>query len=437
MLLVFVVLAVLPATAARRVTVEQLEQSLAADEATHRPDALVARQLADLELSERLTDATLNRFASRFSLQPRTALALQLLSDQSVLLDPPASELPATALPDPAAQQRMLDLARGYAVEGSSHLPDFFVTRVTNRFDDSPQVLEAGGWPVRAGLHAVGSSSRQVTFREGREVQDPTTQTASSGEKTPGEIGLHTWGEFGPALSVVITDTARGTVSFSHWEQAATGLVAVYKYEVPRAASHYSVSYCCHSEEHVVGRTQYGYSGRNRSQQQVANTPSREEARPYIEVPAYKGELSIDPASGAVIRITLDADLKSGGPLTRATTMVEYGPIRIGDRSFILPVRSLAQSAQAVRDINHDRLLMLNETRFSSYHRLGTTMRIVNDAAGASDTRQTFRPRCPASARNSSAIAVSQSPRAGIGSRRRACAGSRSRCTPSPSASPR
>jgi VWFA-related protein len=409
MLLVLFVAGALPAIAAHRVTVGQLEQSLAADQATHRPDAVVSRQLADLELSERLTDVTLNRFAGRFSLGPRTALALQLLSDQSALLDPPADELPATASPDSAAQQRMMDLARGYAVERSSHLPDFFVTRVTNRFDDSPQMLEAGSWPVRAGLHPVGTSNRQVTFRDGQEVQDPTSQNTSSGESVSQEVGLHTWGEFGPALSVVLTDTAKGNVSFSHWEQAITGLVAVYKYEVPRAASHYTVRYCCQVDEHLVGRTQFGYAGQNRTPQQVANIPRADDAHTYIEVPAYRGELSIDPATGAVIRITLEADLKSGGPLMRATTMVEYGPVRIGDRSFICPVRSLALSIQkpgktghvgpngsgtaniandtewqgAVSGVNRAPVLMLNETRFTSYHRLGTTMRIVNDAAGA------------------------------------------------------
>jgi VWFA-related protein len=407
-LLVFVVVAVIPAAAARRVTVGQLEQFLAADQTARRTDAAIARQFADVELSERLTDATLGRLAARFALGPRTALALQLLSDQSAFLDPPAGELPATALPDATAQLRMLDLARGYAVERWSHLPDFFVTRLTNRFEDSPQVLETGGWPVRAGLHPVGSSNRQITFRDGQEVQDPTSQATSPAAKASEEIGLHTWGEFGPALSVVLTDTAKGTLSFSHWETAATGLVAVFRYEVPRAASHYTVRYCCQFDEHLVGRTQFGYGGQNRSAQQVANIPRADDTHTFTEVPAYKGELSIDPASGAVIRITLEADLKSGGPLTRAATMVEYAPIRIGDRSFICPVRSLALSVHepaktghtgpngsgtaniandsewqgAVSGVNRNPVLMLNETRFISYHRLGTTMHIVNDSAG-------------------------------------------------------
>ena len=117
---------VIPAVAAKRVTVAQLEQSLAADSASHRADADVAHRLAELELSERLTDATLERFANNLPLGPRTALALRLLADESAFLEPPASELPATGTPDAAAQQRMMDLARGYVVKIWPHLPDFF-----------------------------------------------------------------------------------------------------------------------------------------------------------------------------------------------------------------------------------------------------------------------------------------------------------------------
>ena len=97
---------VLPAIAAKRLTVAQLEESLSAENAVHHSDAELARQIGDFELSERLTDSTLNRLAARLKLSPRTALALQLLADQSALLDPPASELPSTGAPDAAAQQQ-------------------------------------------------------------------------------------------------------------------------------------------------------------------------------------------------------------------------------------------------------------------------------------------------------------------------------------------
>ena len=98
---------VLPANAARRITVAQLEQTLVAYNAAHRSDFDAARGLNELQLSERLTPATFERIGGKLTLGPRTTLALQMLADQSTLLDPPAGELPATALPDAATQHNL------------------------------------------------------------------------------------------------------------------------------------------------------------------------------------------------------------------------------------------------------------------------------------------------------------------------------------------
>jgi VWFA-related protein len=398
----------LPASAAKRLTVAQLEQTLAADIAAHRADADVALKVRQIELSERLTDATLDRFAARLALGPRTALTLQLLSDRSAFLEPPASEWPAAEPPDDAAQQRMMDLAQAYAMRTWSRLPNFFVTRTTNRFDDTAQVLRQGDWPVRLGLHFVGNSSRQITFSAGKEVQVPTTETAVGAAPSAQELGLRSWGEFGPALAVVLSDMSKRKAAFSHWELMAGSLAAVYRYEVPREASHYTVTSSYFNEQ--VGLTPSGYGGRGRSQQQLANLPSAHEPQVYSEKPAYHGTIAIDPASGAVLRVTIEAELGNGDPLLRAATMIQYGPVTIGDRQFICPIRSLAISLEpagmtgcgssqqmtvngvgdesvwqnALNRCGREPVLLVNETNFTQYHRLGSTMRILTNASAAS-----------------------------------------------------
>src|SRR4051794_2773659 len=163
-----------PAYAAHRLTVAQLGETLSTGTAQHRSDDDLARQVGGLELSERLSQATLDRFAATFPLQPRTALALQLLSDQSAFLDPPAEEKLSVAAPDSADQEKMLAAARAYAVETWGRLPNFFVSRVTTRFDNGAQALHAGEFPVRIGLHPVSTNARQITFREGKEALDST-----------------------------------------------------------------------------------------------------------------------------------------------------------------------------------------------------------------------------------------------------------------------
>jgi VWFA-related protein len=392
------------AEAARRTSVAQLEETLAAATAEHRPDADIARQISGMELSERLTAATLDRLAARLPLQPRTALALQLLSDQSAFLDPPSTELPATAPPDAAEQRRMLEAARGWVVTTVPSLPNFFATRTTNRFDDSPQVIKQGDWPVRAGLHPVGSTYRKVTFRDGKEVADASVLKARAAAQ---ELGLHTWGEFGPELSVVLTDLVNGSSSFHHWEQLPTGLIAVYHYSVPPAASHYAVHYCC-TINTPNSAAVYSPRGRTAVTSNYSSEPTIQNAVQFNATPGYHGEISIDPATGAVMRITLEAELKPGDPISHAATVVEYGPVSIGDRAFVCPVRSLAISVEEAGSStvagavatnggswptlktgsSRGPLLLVNETAFTDYHRLGSTTRIVADAPAPADQPQ-------------------------------------------------
>src|SRR5271165_1438297 len=80
---------VLPAAAATRNTVAQLEQALIAAHAMHKPDADTARQIASMELSERITEATFERLNKELIPGPQSALALQLVADQASFLEPP------------------------------------------------------------------------------------------------------------------------------------------------------------------------------------------------------------------------------------------------------------------------------------------------------------------------------------------------------------
>jgi len=410
------------AGAARRLTVAQLAETLSTAIAQHRSDEEIARQVGGLELTERLTAATLDRFAAKLPLQPRTALALQLLADQSEFFDPPAEERLSAAPPAEEDQEKMLAAARACAVQTWGRLPNFFVSRVTTRFDNSAQVLHAGEFAVRLGLHPVNSSTRQITFRDGKEVLDATVvATASGPAKASDELGLRSWGEFGPALTVVLADLASHRVTFSHWEQTAGGLAAVYRYEVPREVSHYLVTYS-YLDLKVRGRTQFGYSGRQRTAQQVANIPRGPEVQTFHETPAYHGTLAIDPSTGAVLRITIEASLSGADPLLRASTMIEYGPVTIGERKFICPVRSLAISLEPgefsgcgsggsatlngvgdlsewqnkVQKCDNTPVLLINETKFKNYHRLGSTARIIADATPAGGTGP--EPPTPAAA---------------------------------------
>src|SRR5579863_4532813 len=156
----------LPALAARQVSVAGLEQLLATQSAAHKSDAAIAHDLSDLELTEELTPATLQRITAMSSGQ-ETYQALELLADASALLVPPVDELPVASKPDIAAQRAMFSAAIDYVVKTLQHLPDFLATRETRSFDDSPNVVGRSGYAPITPMHLVGTFHRDITYRDG------------------------------------------------------------------------------------------------------------------------------------------------------------------------------------------------------------------------------------------------------------------------------
>jgi VWFA-related protein len=371
------------AGAAKRVTVAQLEQALTAAQSAHKADAEIARQIGGFELSERLTEASLRRLTTHLDPGSQAALALQLLADQSAFLDPPASELPSTAAPDDAAQQRMIEAARTYLAKTVLQLPNLFAVRTTNRYDDGPQETKKGGWPVRGVVHLVNTSSREISVFEER-----TNQSTTAASLKQEQSGLISGGEFGSTLSMILTDTVKGKVNWSHWEQGAAGPVAVFHYAVPSSASHFEVINSVPRQSSLEGTSMPGVGSRQGSGIQLKSNGGSNTAT-FLTKPGYHGSLWVDPVTGTILRATMEADTKGSSQFKRAAILVQYGPVQIGESEFICPVRSLALS-MAVDGANLDPLTRmpgnaptqwLNESQFTGYHRFGTTARIVKDAA--------------------------------------------------------
>jgi len=373
--------AVLPAAAMKRVTVAQLEQILTNAAAAHRSDEAIVRIFGDLELTEQLTTAARSQIDEKLHLGPKTILALQLLADQSAFLDPPKSTGQATPPPDPATQQHIINMARAYAARTLATLPDLLATRTTFHFDNSPQVLAENEWPVRAGLHLIGNSTREITLRNQESTlaaqkanAAPAALQASAATQTPRpEPGLQLSGEFGAPLPLILIDIDKGKVTFSHWEQTPAGQLAVFRFTVPKSASHYPIDYCCIPDK-VGPNLARGRRGA------PPLGPNVDDAHRFQKTPAYHGLLVIDPASGAILRITIQAELDIDGPVTRADIRVDYGPVLIGERKFICPLRSLALTqglagTNATQGIPPD--MQISEASFTNYHRLGSSIRII------------------------------------------------------------
>jgi VWFA-related protein len=354
-------------------TVAQLEQMLGTERAAHKSDIEIARKISDVELSERLSDLALGQLSKQFAGGSQPAMALLLLADRSSFLDPPANELPATPAPDVATQQHLLQAAKRFAVETLPNLPNLLATRTTFSFDDSPQEVTKGGYPQRIGLHLIGSSKAEVSVRN--EKESPLTRTGSA--SSPAQVGLTTWGEFGSALLIIVSDSGEGKIVWSHWENTAAGVVAVFHYEVPKTASHYEINTPVEQNHHNTGSNRWASSGGMAATITTAMVHNK---------PGYQGSLWVDPATGTIVRVTLVADLKGDSAIERVEILVDYGPVQIANKTVICPVRSLALASSPATvnaSLEGAATEWLNENLFTDYHMFASTSRILTEQSAA------------------------------------------------------
>jgi hypothetical protein len=224
-----------------------------------------------------------------------------------------------------------------------------------------------------------------VTYRNGREVVEPPTGKKSEGSVTY-TTGLSTWGVFGPLLGLVMADVLKGRIGWGHWEQGANGPLAVFRYAVEEDKSNYTVRYCCFRAE-------------------------RGEMRQFEAVPAYHGELAIDPSTGAILRLVLKTDLQPALPMERIDVVVNYGPVEIGGRTFICPMESTSISrAEALifhgnwfyvdrkgepspsgtklkhtETVSQPKVTAINHVVFANYHQFRSEIRILTPDSDAPD----------------------------------------------------
>jgi hypothetical protein len=178
---------------------------------------------------------------------------------------------------------------------------------------DEPVVVAHRGFRFMDKVSAI------VSYRNGREVLEPVGGRKPGNSMVTSSTGLTTWGVFGPLLGLVITDVMKGKIGWGHWEQGASGPLAVFRYLVPADQANYVVRYCCFRAEHG-------------------------EMKQFEAVPAYHGEIAIDPKTGAILRLVLKMDLEPELPMERADQAVDYGPVEIAGKTCICPVQSISIS---------------------------------------------------------------------------------------------
>jgi hypothetical protein len=324
------------------VTVEQLSRIVTSS--SGKRDAKTALRLRELNLTERLSSEALLDLESKLPGE-KAREALVVLADASVFLAPPQADVLTLAAPTPNEQSKMISLIYGYLEKTNPKLPNFFASRLTIRYREDlqqiaePQVYEATDLQR---MMLSGTSRRTVYYRNGYEDEDAVTTGRG---QIPEENGLVTKGLFGPIPNVVFFDAidAQSSLKWTRWEQGTTGSWAVFLYKIPESVSHDDVSYCC--------------------------IPDGDQLNPFKKRSGYHGEIAIDPISGAIQRLTLEADLDPTLPLVRSDIMVEYGTVFLGGQPYTCPLRSVS--------ISRGRSIQM----FFPFKRFGPDVTLLNDVA--------------------------------------------------------
>lgn len=345
----------LPAVAATQISVAQLEHVVTTLHG--KPDVQAAQRLYELELTERLSAAPLAREQAELP-GPAAKQAMLVLADASAFLDLPAADLPPKPAPDSDEQRLLWARALDYASRTIPRLPNFFATRDTARFQDTPSQPPRNTTDTikYEPMHPVGNATATVLYRDGQEFVDAGGKQQKSFDSS--DFALSTSGEFGPILATVLADSSLDGVAWSHWEQGPAGLMAVFRYAVAKEASHYTVTF---------------------------PSPTRD----VQLLPAYHGEVGVNPEDGSILRLTMVSDLRPSDPGTKAGLLVEYGPVEIGGSAYICPAKSVALSQVWMVQVESNAMTgehasrgalqtRVNDVAFRDYHLFRGDLRILS-----------------------------------------------------------
>jgi VWFA-related protein len=357
-----------------KVTVVQLEDLV------HSQTDLL-RKLQNIELTERLSTPRLDALLSMIHGE-RERQALTADADLSFALAPPADEIVNRPPPRVEKQGAILGRTFDYLQNVIPELPDFYALRNTVRFEEPPgRDNEIWKMPHQdQTLHFASEEHATVLYRNGHEVDEKKQKLGRRRVAGARARGLETRGTFGPILAWVLTAaaTSPSTLSWMRWEHGKYGDLAVFSYRAASTNIAPELTYCCLPEG---DRT----------------TLYRNKADTY-------GEFAVNPDTGAILRIVINADLNEERdpdvPLIRSQVMVEYGSEELGGKkTYICPQRSVEISrGRSERQLYEWGMVfslysyfetMINDVTFGGYHKFGSEARIL---PGFEETDETKTP---------------------------------------------
>ncbi len=218
-------------------------------------------------------------------------------------------------------QKRLWDAAARNAMGYLDQLPNFRCIQETHRFTapaKSPKQLKESD-----------SYQDELIFEDGKERYQRLETNGEKVEVAPTEDkGISSRNEFGSLLRGLFDADVAATY---HWagRSMALGVVCqVFEFEVTRAKSNFVLHY-----------------------------------GPTVEAAAYNGRVFVDEDTGMVRRLTIQGSgLSKDFGLQSPSLSLDYGMVKIGEKDYLLPLRSVLQLRQA-------KVFVRNETVFRGYRK--------------------------------------------------------------------
>jgi hypothetical protein len=341
-------------SAAKKSTIADLTDMLKSMQEQKKGDQEVATALKQVQLSEELTRNVMNSLGG-YAPGPLSTEQIYVLEARSAALAPPPADIPTSPALDAAAQKALLDKAADYAAKTYAQLPAISATKTTLRFQDNVEAaapssgmngsakdvsVGAGFVPSFQFVHYINSTDSAYMLDHGVEklAQD----------KTPwGSNKMIALMEPDPSLGTVFQEAqANGPITWLRWETINGKAAAVFSFQVPKKKSHFAVNVCCFPDVSQTGKAQFtsaatgsltGGSGGATGNMQTTTDWHNYKANGL----SYHGEFFIDPDTGIVVRMITEAELKPSDVVHQQDTRIDYGPVKVGDKTFVLPVRTV------------------------------------------------------------------------------------------------
>ncbi|MGA2324779.1 MAG: hypothetical protein ABSH05_00690 [Bryobacteraceae bacterium] len=223
---------------------------------------------------------------------------------ETAALAPPPST-PLAPVPEPPKADSVIEKARSAALAFDEKLPNYICEQFTARFQSASRPVD---WRPQDILSA------EVVYEEGREhyrnLKINGKQSVKSMEETGGAWSK---GEYGSVLADLFSPSTDAEFRRRGGDTIAGLSAVVYDFSVEREHSHWSI-----------------------------HAPSQ------LVQPAYRGSVWVDPRSGRVLRIEMQARrIPQEFPFDTIESTVDYQYIRLGGPGeFLLPVHAEILSCQ-------------------------------------------------------------------------------------------